>query len=280
MSEKKPKKKLVVILVVVAILLLCCGGPIAVLTMTGRGITLFDSDEPIFSSPPWLYIQEDKDTFDAEVELMELLGVDLGEEYIEEVLEEDGDFDFSRDYGEVEEAKVEFEKYTNDLYPEISFEYSNAWKLTEETEESEMVDNGKNLTIILERDDYVLRITNMVMPPMGLVEMCYEKDKVEYTRIEGDIVRVVDERGYTYGYLYDSNHEKEYFEDLKDMNRVGTEEFVACGDTYILKTTSSSFQDDEFGDDNLGAIVSVMLYEQGEKNEKILSEVEDIVLEL
>ncbi len=239
----------------------------------------FERDGGVFTKPPWLYSQEDIDSFDAEMELMNLLGIDLGEEYISEVLEDDGDFDFSKSEKEKpEEVKVEESlQYSNDLYPKIEFEYSSLWKLTEELKESELVDDAKNLTIIMERDDYVLRISTMVMPPMGLEGMCYEKNQLEYTRIGGDVVRVVDERGYTFGHLYDDNHEKGYFNDLKELNRVGTEDFIACGDINILKTTESSYSN-EYGD--LGAIVSVILHERGEKSIEIISDVDDIILSL
>ncbi len=277
--SKKPKKKIILIVSIIVILLLCCGLPgiLSFLTFRNQGKVLG------FSEPPWLYMKEDLERFEFEMELMELLGIDLGENYLENVIENmDEDFEIKPEEVVEKEEKIEEEKverYSNEFFPELSFEYSG-WELEEKLSDSKLISNAKDLEITLRKNKYILQINLMPLGPTGFEPTCYRDDEIEYTRIQGDIVRAFDGISYSYGYMYDQEHERESFEMAKEMY-VGEEGYFACGDTNIFDITSTTFFDEEFfSDDYLSALISVKLHEKGEENKKTIKEADDIVMSL
>lgn len=279
--NKKPKKKIFWIILIVILLLLCCGLPsiLGILNLRKQTEVLG------FSEPPWLYMKEDLERFEFEMELMELLDIDLGENYLETVIEDLGeDFEIKQEEEEIKEEKIiekkaEVKEYSNEFFPELSFEYSE-WELEEKLRDSKLINNAKDLELTLKKNKYILQISLTTVGPMGLEPMCYKKDEIEYTRIQGDTVRAFDGISYSYGYMYDQNHEAESFEMSKEFY-IGEDGYVACGDTNILKVTSTTFIDEEFfSEDYLSAIISVQLHEKGEENEKVIKEADQIVSHL
>ncbi len=276
--SKKPKKTIFFVLLVVVLLLLCCGVPSIFSFFNFK-----NKDEIIlgFSEPPWLYTSEDLETFNFEMELMELLEIDLGENYLESVME-DVEEDFEVKEGVVEkkeEERVEVKTYSSEFFPEFSFEYSG-WKLDERLSDSKLVGNGKDLELTLEKDNYILRINLTTLGPAGFEPICYKEGEIAYTRIQGDTVRAFDGISYSYGYMYDQEHETESFEMAKEMY-FGEEGYFACGDTNILGITSTTFFDEEFfSQDYLSAIMSAKLHEKGDKNESIIKQADEIIKKL
>jgi len=280
--DKKPKKKIFWILLVVVLLLLCCALPslLGILNLRKQTEVLG------FSEPPWLYMKEDLEKFEFDMELMELLGIDLGEDYLESVIEEiDEDFEIDTEVvkKEEEEKKVEVkdkvETYSNEFFPELSFEYSG-WELEEKLRDSKLITNAKDLELTLKKNNYILQISLTTVGPMGLEPMCYKEDEIEYTRIQKDTVRAFDGISYSYGYMYDQEHEAESFEMAKEFY-VEQDGYIACGDSNILKVTSTTFIDEEFfSEDYLSAIISVKLHEKGEKDNDTIKQADQIVAHL
>lgn len=285
-EDKKPKKKIVLIAVLIAVLLLCCIAPIIISITLG----IFGQDEnpgrytepATITDPLWLNNEKDLGDFQSDKELMELLGINIGEDYFRDILDnyyEDLEEIIieEKEEEEIEEEEIITEMYTysNEFFPELTFQYPSTWQLFEKLENSEMLKDAKDLDLTLRKGDYELFVSAISVGPMGLHAICYED--LEYTRIKDEIIRSFDGVGYSYGYFYDNSYDKKTFEEIKDLE--GDGDYIGCGDINILKGTPTTFTD-EMTEDNLSAILTIFLQEKGAYDENIIRESDEIIKQL
>lgn len=279
-TQKPKKKKLLVVLVVAAVVILCCGAPLAISMITygvvGDSASLRYSEPAVVEEPIWLHRDDDVEDFESDMELLDLLGISFDESDYLDILDS-----YPEDFEEVviadtqTDEEVKMNTYTNDYFPNFTFEYSSDWHVTEDYEDSEFEEGAQDLEITLEKDDYVLSISLIPIGPIGLHANCYED--LDYTRVQDEIVRAFDGDGYDYGYMYDDEYDQEAFESSREL--YGEGDYVACGDLNILGGTETTFYNDVV-EDYLTALLSVFLHEKGAKDENIIKEVDDIVVQL
>ena len=171
--------------------------------------------------------------------------------------------------------------YTSEFFPDLEIKYLSNWDLNEKIEDSENLIDAKNLVLDFKKEGYLLQIKVTTVPPMGFEPYCYKEDEIEYVKLGEDYARVTDEKGFSYGYLYDKTNNLQSFNDIINFDNLNPEEYIACGDTNLLKSTTTNFLDKDFNtQEKFGAVIGAFLFEEKDKNEEIIKEADLIILSL